>query len=169
MADYSSIAVNDLRAFIWEQLKAENILSESDYYADGFNVPLVPIIPSQQIPEFNNLLPNKLYITYENEMLPIEEQWWIIHEVMHLMVISPDYDQVNKVMNFLVDLLRRYDESATDVKLSNILSNNFIFHYTAINKVKSPSPMKHEGGLRVGQISILFCYSRNNDSSKRFA
>ena len=169
MVDYSSLAIIDLKDFIWEQLKSNNILSESDYYADGFTTPLTPIIPSQQVPEFNNLLPNKLYMTYDSEILPIEEQWWIVHEIMNLMIVSPDYDQIVKVMNFLTDLLRRYDESATDVKASSILSNNFFFHYTAINRIKSPAPMKQEGGLRVGHVAILFCYSRKNDNSNRFA
>jgi hypothetical protein len=169
MTDYSSLAVNDLRSFIWEQLKSNNILTESDYYADGFTQPIIPIIPSQQVPEFNNLLPGKTYLVYDNEMLPIEEQWWIIHEYMELMVISPNYDEINKVMNFMVDLLRRYDESATDVKKSNILSNNFFFHYTAIHRVKSPTPMKQEGGLRVGTVTILFCYSRKDNGQGRFS
>lgn len=168
MADYSSLAVNDLRLFIWDQLKADNILKESDYFADGFTQPLIPIIPSQQVPEFNNLLPGKLYMTYDNEVLPISEQWWITHEMMHLMIVSPDYEQSVKVMNYLMDLLKRYDDSAKDVRQSNLISENFIFHYTAISRIKSPAPMKQEGGLRVGQVSVLFCYSRKNDESGRF-
>lgn len=168
MADYTSLAVHDLRLYIWDKLKSDNILSESDYYADGYVEPLVPIIPTQQIPEFNNLLPGKLYMTYDNEMLPVEEQWWITHEMLHLMVVSPDHDKINTTINYLVDLLRRYDDSAGDVRQSNIISNNFIFHYTSISKVKSPAPMKQEGGLRVGTISILYCYSRKLDSSGRF-
>lgn len=168
MADYSSLASSDLRLFIWDQLKSNNILKQSDYYADGFNEPLIPIIPTQQIPEFQNLLPGKLYMTYDTDLLPIEEQWWIVHEVMNLFIISPNFDEITKVMNFLLDLLRRYDESATDVKKSSILSQNFIFHYTAINRIKSPSPMKQEGGLRVGNMSILYCYSRNNNEIGRF-
>jgi hypothetical protein len=168
MTDYSSLAVNDLRLFIWEQLKSNGILNENDYYADGFTQPLIPIIPSQQIPEFNNLLPGKAYLVYESEIMPIEENWWIINELMSVMVISPDYDQINTIINFLTDLLRRYDNSATDIKQSNILSNNFFFHYTSIHRIKSPQPMKQEGGLRVGTIAILYCYSRKNNQFGRF-
>lgn len=168
MADYTSLAINDFRSYLWEQLKANNVLLENDYYADGFIQPLIPIIPSQQIPEFNNLLPGKSYIVYESEIMPMEEQWWITHEMINLMIVSPDYDQINKIMNLLVDLFRRYDLSTTDLKQSNILSNNFLFHYTAINRVKSPQPMKQEGGLRVGNISILLCYSRKVSTDGRF-
>lgn len=168
-ADYSSIAVEDLRLFMWEQLKNNGILKESDYYADGFDTPLVPIIPSQQVPEFNNLLPSKLYMIYEVETLPQGVQWWMTHEMMSLMIVSPLHDEINTVMNFLYDLLRRYDSTAKDLALSNILSNNFIFHYTTVNRIKSPSPMKHEGGLRVGSMNILYQYSRKLDNNLRFA
>lgn len=168
MTDYSSLAVNDFRAYMWEQLKSNGIMDENDYYADGFTKPLIPIIPSQQVPEFNNLLPSKPYIVYENDLMPVEVQWWLNHEMVTLMIVSPEYDQINTIMNFLVDLFRRYDESASDFRRSNILSNNFIFHYTAINRVKSPAPMKQEGGLRVGNMSILMCYSRKLDSTGRF-
>jgi hypothetical protein len=169
MTDYSSIASHDIRLHLWDQLKSNNILTESDYYADGFTQPLIPIIPSQQVPEFNNLLPGKTYITYEVETLPMEVSWWMTNELITLMVVSPDYDQINKIMNFITDLMRRYDESVTDFRGSTIFSNNFLFHYTSINKIKSPAPMKQEGGLRVGSISILYCYSRKLDDSGRFA
>jgi hypothetical protein len=168
MVDYTSIASADIRLFLWDQIKRAGILNESDYYADGFTRPLIPIIPSQQIPEFNNSLPGKPYIVYDVETMPIETSWWMIHEVINLMVISPNYDEINTIMNFVLDLLRRYDDSAKDVKSLDILSNNFIFHYTAIHDIKSPQPMKQEGGLRVGYISILYCYSRKDDSTGRF-
>ena len=168
MADYTSLAIHDIRSYMWESLKNDGILSESEYYADGYTSPLVPIIPSQQIPEFNNLLPGKLYITYETEMLPVLEQWWITEEVLYLSIISPDYDKINTVINYFTDIFRRYDESARDLRSSNIISDNFIFHYTAINKIKSPAPMKQEGGLRAGSMSILYSYSRKNNSENRF-
>jgi hypothetical protein len=168
MADYTSLAINDFRLYLWEQLKSNNVLNANDYYADGFTQPLIPIIPSQQVPEFNNLLPGKPYIIYESEIMPMEVQWWITHEMINLMIVSPDYDQINQIINLLVDLFRRYDESATDIKQSSMLSNNFLFHYSAINRVKSPQPMKQEGGLRVGSISILLCYSRKIAPTGRF-
>ena len=62
--DYSRVAVYDVRNAMWLELQNANLFNSRDYTAEGFNDPLVPIIPSQQVPEFNNLLPGKTYITY---------------------------------------------------------------------------------------------------------
>lgn len=168
MADYSSLAINDIKTYLWEQLVNSEILNENDYYADGFDLPLTPIIPAQQVPEFNNLLPGKTYIVYDYETLPISQDWWIMDELVDFMVISPNYEKIQEVLNFMVDIFRRYDDAATEIKLSNILSNNFIFHYTGVSSVKAPAAMKNEAGYRVGQISIVYCYSRIAQESGRF-
>lgn len=168
MADYQSLAINDIRAYLWEQLVAADILNENDYYADGFDAPLIPIIPAQQVPEFNNLLPGKTYIVYDYEVLPIQQDWWNIDESVDFMILSTQYDEIQKIMNFMTDIFRRYDDSATEVRNSNILSNNFIFHYTAVTGIKSPQAMKHEAGLRMGQITIFYCYNRIEQDLGRF-
>jgi len=53
-ADYTKVAVYDIRMAIWDELKNAGILDPNDYYPDGFTDPLIPIVPSQQVPEFNN-------------------------------------------------------------------------------------------------------------------
>ena len=84
------------------------------------------------------------------------------------MIVSTNYDEIVKITNFMIDLFRRYDDSATDIKQSDILSNNFIFHYTAIDKFLSPEATKFEGGMRAGYINILYCYSRKTQDNGRF-
>jgi hypothetical protein len=168
MADYTSLAIHDIRNYLWSSLKSYNILDQNDYYADGFDQPLVPIIPAQQVPEFNNLLPAKTYLVYDHETLPIKQNWWTMDEMVNFMIVSPQYDEVQKIMNFMVDLFRRYDDSATEVRASSILSNNFIFYYTAVEGVKAPQASKQEAGLKVGQINIVYCYSRIAQSTGRF-
>jgi hypothetical protein len=87
-ADYSKVAVFDVRNAIWQELQNANILNVSDYYADGLSMPLVPIIPSQQVPEFNNLLPGKAYITYDIIQKNYGVQWWISEESMVMQIVS---------------------------------------------------------------------------------
>jgi len=168
MSVYDEIAVIDIKNYLWDQIKTAGLLLESDYYADGFDVPLIPIIPSQQVPEFNNLLPGKTYIVYDFEVMPVNQNWWILHEVISLAVHSTSYDKINSILNFIVDLFRRYDNSATEVKSSNSISNTFIFHYTSIERVRSPEPTKNEGGIISGYVNILYCYSRATGESGRF-
>ena len=169
MTDYTALAVYDVRKYIWDQLQASGILNVQDYYADGFNTALVPLIPSQQLPEFNNLLPTATYIVYDYEILPTSEMWWMTHESLDLMVVSLYHDKINTILNFLFDLFRRYDESAKDLfKSSTLFSNNFEFKYTAVESVKAPTPFKNEGDRMVGHINIQYGYCRKLDSNGRF-
>ena len=168
MTDYTSLAINDIRTYLWNQLTTSGILDANNYLADGFDTPLIPIIPSQQIPEFNNLLPAQTYIVYDHETLPINQNWWMVDELIDFTIISPQYDKVQEIINFMIDVFRRYDDSAGEIKQSTILSNTFIFHYTSVSSTHSPKPNKNEAGLRNGQISIVICYSRIGQSSGRF-
>jgi hypothetical protein len=169
-ADYSSLAVYDLRSFIWNQIVSAGLIDPNDYFVEGMDVNVIPIIPSQQVPEFNNNLPGKTYIIYDYETMPSQETWWMTHEMLNLMIISIKHDQINTILNFLFDLFRRYDNSAKDIFAQNsILSKNFEFKYTAVNSVKAPTPFKNEGGQMVGHIDILYSYVRKLDSSGRFA
>lgn len=145
-------------------------MNASNYYANGIDAPLIPIIPSQQVPEFNNLLPGKPYIIYENNTLAVNPMWLISHDMVYYMIVSTDYDFINSVIELMVDLFRRYDDAATDMTgyKTSILSNNFDFKYSMIESTQSPSPMKSEGGLRVGHATIMFCYVRHVDSNGRF-
>jgi hypothetical protein len=167
MTDYTKLAVNDLRAYIWENLKSSGLYIESNYYADGFQQPLVPVIPAQELPEFNNLLPGQPFIVYDWEAKPITQDWWMQEEVMLLNVTSMDLDEVNSVMQMLQDLFRRYDLSAYDLNAFNP-NSVFQFHYTAVESIISPEPFKTEGGHVIGQIHILYKYTRKTDSTGRY-
>lgn len=168
MANYTLLAVNDINAYLWNKLQAAGLLDANDYLADGFDTPLVPIIPSQQVPEFNNLLSGETYIVYDTELLPIDVDWWNSHEVVNFVVFSVDYDKAAAIVNFMVDLFRRYDESTQDIREFNITSSNFIFHYSSVSMATAPKPTKTEGGMRAGEIEVVFCYSRITDDSGRF-
>jgi hypothetical protein len=163
-ADYTISAVNDLRQYIWYNLQQSGIYKRNNYFPDGFSEPLVPIIPAQELPEFNNLLPGKPYITYDYEVKPIQQDWWIQEELLVLTIASTDYDEVNKVIMLMQDLFRRYDFSAADINAWNP-NTTFHFHYTAIEAIVSPQPFKTEGGHLQGEVHILYKYTRETNSS----
>ena len=168
MSVYDQLAINDIRSYLWDNLKSSSLFVESDYYADGFTQPIIPIIPAQQVPELNNLLPGKTFIVYDYEILPIRHDWWIVDEMALFAVNSIRQDEINSIMNFMVDLFRRYDDSALEIRNSNIISNNFIFHYTAIESIKSPEPSKLEGGVKTGYVNLFYSYSRKTTNGDRF-
>lgn len=167
MSDYTSLAVNDLRQYIWANLQSSGLYKASDYMADGFQDPLIPIVPAQELPEFNNLLPGKPYITYDWEVKPVLQDWWMQEEVLLLTITSMDLDEINRIIMLMQDLFRRFDDSAKEINEFNP-SGTFKFNYTSIEAVISPQPFKTEGGHMQGEVHVMYNYTRKTDSTGRF-
>lgn len=168
MTDYNSIASADIRRYVWDQIVSKNLLDDSNYYADGFMEPLVPIIPTQQVPEFNNLLPGKTYIIYDFDVRTIPVQWWMSEEGMTMTIISQSYDKITQIANFLNDTFRRYDESARDINAYFGTNSDFIFHHTQIDSIMSPEPYNTEGDYQMASVSFSYHYSRKTRADGRF-
>mgnify|MGYP003335038706 FL=1 len=168
MTNYLNIASSDIRNYMWDTIKNEEILDINDYYADSFYEPLIPIIPAQQIPEFNNLLPGRTYMIYDFEVKNVPVQWWMTEEAMTLTVISQNYDAINQITNLMHDLFRRYDESANDINKYLNNESDFIFHHIAIDSILSPEPFNSEGDYQMASVTFTYNYSRKIGSNGRF-
>lgn len=168
MTDYGKLASVDIRSYIWDAIVEAEILDPNDYFADGFYENLIPIIPSQQIPEFNNLLPGKTYMIYDFEIKPVPVQWWMTEESMTITVISQNYEVINEINNLMHDLFRRYDESATNVNDYFEGNSDFIFHHISIDSVMSPEPFSTEGDYQMASATFTYNYSRKTSSNGRF-
>lgn len=166
--NYKDSAVNRLRTYLWAIMQEDGILNKDDYIADGFDQPLVPIIPVQEIPEFNNLVGDKTYIVYSFETEEYGDDWWICRDNITFSIISRDYSKSIEIINYLIDVFRRMDESARDI--NNYLTDaiKFKFFSTYINSVQSPAPTEEEGGRMISEVSVAVKYSRYLDSNGRF-
>ena len=168
MADYTKTAIAEIRDFMWDSLQTDGILNKNDYIADGFPIPLVPIIPSQQVPEFNNLMSGKPYIVYDFEINDYNADYWICEETLMLSINSHNYNKIVEIITYLVDLFRRMDDAAKDMNSFKAESSPFKYHYFYINNAQSPSAAEEEGGLYTGFLDISFKYSREIMSNGRF-
>lgn len=168
MADYSKLAIYDINAYLWQKLQDANLFDERTYYVDELQDTLIPIIPAQQIPELNNLLPGKSYIVYDYETKPTMENWWITEEIVTYSILSQSYDHINKIINFMSDTFRRYDDAAKDLRTYFAGNSEFEFHFSYIDKIISPEYFKSEGGFQMGIVDICVSYARKLDSSGRF-
>lgn len=162
MTDYSKLAVYTINDFLWSKLKEVGILDEQDYYADGFDTPLKPIIPAQQVPEFNNLLPGKTYIIYDYEIMVTPENYWMTNEKVTYSIVSPNYDKINQIITYIQSLLSRFDDAATDLNRFNNDQTPFIFHYLYNDDTFSPQPFASEGGLMLGEVTLAYEYVRKD-------
>lgn len=167
MADYNKMAFSQIRSFLWDQLQAENILDADDYWIDKMGVKLNPIIPSQQIPEFQNLLPGVPYIIYDIETVEYSTDFWICEEVATLTIVGDGYVKLNSIMELCKDLFRRYDVSAYD--LNNARSDQSIkFLKTYISGMISPN-VGSESTNQTATIEITYCYTRDIGAGMRYA
>jgi hypothetical protein len=169
MTVYDLLPSNVIRKYIWDSIVEQDILDINNYYADGFYESLIPIIPTQEVPEFNNLLPGRTYMLYDYETKNIPSQWWMSEDSMTISIISQNYEKIGEIQNLIIDLFRRYDESATDINKYNGEPGPFMFHYTAIDSVMSPEPFNTEGDYQIGSIVFSYHYSRKTDRSGRFS
>jgi len=162
--DYSRVAAFDVRNAIWAELQRTGLLDPQDYYADGFSDPLIPIVPSQQIPEFNNLLPGKTYITYDVVQKNYGVQWWISEETMVMQIVSRSNSQIMAISNLLTDLFRRYELSAADINDVAYAANSpFKFLYFRLESANPVQPFLDEGGYMSGDFSVVYTYTREVD------
>lgn len=166
--NYTDTAQGRIRSFLWNELTTNKILNENDYIADGFDIPLIPIIPVQQIPEFNNLIGDKPYLVYTFDNVNYSDtMWWVCHERLAFSIISADYNKIIQISNFMVDLFRRMDESATDI--NNFQNDSkFKFFMFAVTSITSPEPFEQEGGRQMASLELDFKYSRELDSNGRY-
>ena len=168
MTIYNKQASADIRRYIWDAIQQEEILNELDYYVENMPLPLVPIIPTQQVPEFNNLLPGKTYMIYDFEVKVVPVQWWMTEEAFTLTVISQNYEVINQITNLVHDLFRRYDESARDLNKFLNSGSEFTYHHISIDSVMSPEPFNSEGDYQMASVTFSYNYSRNIGSNGRF-
>jgi hypothetical protein len=158
----------DVRKYIWDEIQSKELLNPQNYYAEGFDDALVPIIPVQQVPEFNNLLPGKTYMLYDFEVKTVPVAWWMTEELMSISVISQNYDKINEITNLLHDLFRRYDESAGNINEYLDGNTDFLFHHTMIDSVMSPEPYSTEGDYQIATVHFTYSYSRKTGANGRF-
>lgn len=168
MTDYTISSVSEIRDFLWDGIKTEGILRASDYQAPGIKKALVPIIPTQQVPEFNNMLPGKTYIVYDFKSEGYGEEYWICQESITFYIISKDYGKIVELTSYIVDLFRRMDDTAKELNGSSLVSDKFKYYYFSLSSVESPLPFEEEGGVQVGSVSITYNYSRLMGQNGRF-
>lgn len=165
MADYTKIAFSEIRNFLWTKLQAESILDPDDYWVDKMGIKLNPIIPSQQVPEFQNLLPGQPYITYDIETVEYDTEFWITDEVATLTVVGDGYGKIYQIIEFIKDLFRRYDISAREINASR---SNQTFNFLKVHVTGIMSPdIGSEGDGQTGTIEITYCYTRQLTSGMR--
>ena len=163
--DYKIDSMFELRKFLWNELKENNIFDPNDYYSDNINMEVVPIIPVQQQPELNQFLSGKKHIVYDKIGMSYEDIWLLCCEKILFTVYSTDVSEINEIRNLMTDLFRRMDDTAEDI--NNFIGSNspFIFFSVSLIDLLSPEPEREKVGWQAGQVVIRYKYGRQISSS----
>jgi hypothetical protein len=160
MTDYSYVASYDVRKALIRELQDAGLYDPNDYYADGFLNSLEPVIPAQQVPEFNNLLPGKTYVIYDIVQNNTGVAWWMSEETITFDVTSRDSAEIQTIVNLITDVFRRYDTSAKEINLALSHTSPYIYHYFRLDSADPVQAFQDEGGFMSGLISITYGYTR---------
>jgi hypothetical protein len=169
MADYTKNARTILNKFLWEELLESGILDEDQYRPDDFTKSIVPIIPSQQTPEMNNLIGDLPYIIYEYQVDSYGEEWWICEETILYTIVSNSVSKIFEISEFMIDLFRRKDLSGKDLQVFNTEKSLIKFYSICLESVSSPEPYESEGGRMSATVEISYKYSRSVGDRGRFS
>jgi len=167
-ANYKIDAMTELRKFLWNQLKEYEIFDVHDYYSDNIGSEIVPIIPVQQAAELNQFLSGKKHIVYDKIGMSFEDNWMISCEQVLFTIYSTDITDINEIRNFMADEFRRMDDSAKDVRNSNIVSDKIKFHSIFVADISPTSPSDEMNGFFSADVILEVKYSRITDNSGRF-
>lgn len=176
MADYALGAVYEIRKMLWEELQDTGVMLASDYRDDN-HVNYIPIMPTQEQDIFKtkfvlnraNPLP---YIVYDLDTVGYGTDWMICEERLTFKIYSNSFSKVLTITNLMVDLFRRFDDSAKDLnKYVKTLNTNspFRYHYFALTEANSPNPAEELDGRLEADIAIMYSYSRDLNTEGRFA
>lgn len=109
-----------------------------------------PIVPIQDVPEAKDF-PGP-YITYSVRTTIDPNQWWVSTDDVIYMIWDRNLNNIQPIVNELIDIFRRMDESATDLNEYVDSINNDDFNYLSFQIVDTvfPNPVAGEGE-RYGQ------------------
>lgn len=165
--NYKIDAAFELRKFLWNELKNNQIFDINDYYSENVGSEIVPIIPVQQQPELNQFLSGKKHIVYDKVGMSYDDIWLICTEKIMFTVYSPDIYDIYEIRNMMTDLFRRMDESARDINHFKD-EEKLKFHSIHVVESSSISPSDELQGFLSGDIILEVKYSRITGPDGRF-
>lgn len=165
MTDYRKMAFSLIRQYLWTNLLDSGVLDENDYWVETMGTRLNPIIPSQQVPEFQNLLPGVPYMVYDIEMVEYGDDFWITEEVATLTIVGGDYTKLYQISQLIKDLMQRYDMSAREINDDNP-DSPFKFLKAHVSGMVSPD-IGSESDVQTATVELTYCYTRDLGAGMR--
>lgn len=154
LVQYDLNAVHAINRFLWMRLTTDGILSPADY-GDR-----VPIIPRQQVPEFNAV--NAPFIVYNWTIPPIGSDWFRASEQIVYLIYSYDARDHRVLLNYMRSLLDRAEGAAGEVNnyvwSIDARYRKFTIHDIRMDMANAPLPIGEENSRMESMITFTVDY-----------
>jgi hypothetical protein len=165
-----------LNKWLWSKLKD---LPYKGGYAFGKYVPhgtigLVPIIPSQQLPEFTEIAGGAPFIVYNYTDLDTGDAWFTQEQQVAYVIYDNDEERLRTIDAYMVNLLQRMDWTAQEVN-DYILNPNtqepgtnadhYEFKSVLVTSANGPEPFEQQGGRQGALVVARIMFTHDMDST----
>lgn len=158
-SDYSLVGAHLLRKWLWSKLEGF-VWNGTDQafvdYGPG-KVNLIPIIPSQQVPELTDVAGGAPFIVY-NYVQQGYDEWWRCRETCAFAIYDANEARLRAIFNYMVDLLKRYDITASEIN-DFTGASPFEFKYVRVATAVGPGNFTDEGGRLGAQVVAGYEYT----------
>ena len=159
--NYKKSAIYIVRGYLVQQLFAEGVLVTGDYLLNGFDTPLSPVVPVQDLPEFSDELSDKTYIVYDliTEVDPV--QYWARKDEVTFVTFSEKTSKHLEVIEFFVDQFSQADLTAEALNAYAVAQNS-PFRFESFNLIEAAigDAAKEEAGKKPSPVVISYSYRR---------
>lgn len=167
MTKYSKSATHELNRWLWRELLKEFPDYFSPYITAGNPaLGLVPIIPSQQVPQFTDIIGGAPFIVYSYIKNGVAERFWMNSEQASYIIYDNNEERLRSIFNFMVELLQRVDWSAQEAN-DYLKPSKFDFKSISLLSATGPEPYQSEGGRQAAMINVNISYTQDIDQTGR--
>lgn len=164
MTDYRTVGAHQLNKWLWWNLNTftyRDFSSGQDLraFAGYDSIGLVPIIPTQQVPEMNNIVGGAPFIVYAYTRTAAAQSWWVNSEQCTYIVYDNDEERLRAVHTYMTDLLKRFDETARAVNNYLGAASKFDFKWIGLASSVGPEAAIQENGRQGAMVSIRYEYT----------
>lgn len=168
MTKYKIDSMWEVRRLLWNEMVDSGIIDVDDYYSDNISETIIPIIPIQQQPEFDQFLNGKKHVVYDKISQSYSSDWWICDEKILFTIYATSVDEVNIMRNLIIDVFRRMDDSARDLnEASN--TDKIKFFNALVLDISPTGPSEELQGFYATDVVLEIKYARITDESGRYA
>lgn len=162
--DYTSAGVHQLNHWLWSKLQGfqwnGTDLAFGEY---GTTAPaLVPIIPTQQQPEFTDIVGGAPFIVY-NYIVNASPEWWQCRESNAYVIYDDNESRLRAIHNYMHDLLKRQDWTAKNINTYLGPASKYEFKTVSVSTARGPDKFTDEGGRQSAMITVSYMFTHDLD------